>query len=93
MFVAVCKIHFQTPGCRSLKEKRRIVRSIKDRTRHRFNAAVAEVGLMDRWNECELGVACVSNSARHAESMASKVAEFIEISFPIIVLKVERERW
>ena len=93
MFVEVRKITFQTPGSRSLKEKRRTVQSIKERARRRHNIAIAEVGLLDSRDEAEIGFACVSKNARHAESIAAKALNYIETSFPIVVMRVERDRW
>ena len=70
--VGVCRIAFCLPGNDSLKGKRRVVRRIVDRTRNKFNAAVAEVGALDEHRRRVLGFAVVSNDARHANSMLDK---------------------
>lgn len=69
-------------GNRSLKEKRRVVRGMLDRTRARFNAAVAEVGDLDMHATALLGVACVSNSASHADSVLDNVIAFMASAYP-----------
>jgi uncharacterized protein YlxP (DUF503 family) len=75
--VGVCRITFGIPGNDSLKGKRRVVRRIVDRARHQFNAAVAEVGLMDEHRRAVIGFAVVSNDARHANSMLDTISAFV----------------
>jgi uncharacterized protein len=61
----------------SLKDKRRVVKSLKDRLRHRFNVSVAEVGSLDRWQQAELGVAMVANDGQFLESALDKVVAYV----------------
>jgi uncharacterized protein YlxP (DUF503 family) len=68
---------FSLPGNDSLKGKRRVVRRIVDRTRNQFNAAVAEIGLLDRHKQAQIGFAVISNDARHANSMLDKIGAFV----------------
>jgi uncharacterized protein len=93
MHIGVCIIRFQASESASLKDKRRVVRSIKDRARQRFNIAIAEVDYLDDRRVAELGITCVSNESGHADSMLTKVVDYIESSFPIVVTNVERELW
>ncbi len=93
MHIGVCTIRLQVFESASLKDKRKVVRSIKDRTRGRYNVAIAEVNYLDDRRTAELGITCVSNESGHADSMLTKVADYIEGSFPIVVLNVERELW
>ena len=76
MVVGVCRIIFGLPGNDSLKGKRRVVRRVVDRTRHEFNAAVAEVGYLDEHRRAEIGFAVVSNDGGHANSMIDKISAF-----------------
>lgn len=91
MRVAVCTILFEVAGSASLKEKRQVVRSIKDRVRSRYNVSIAEVGELDSRTRCEIGIACVSNDSRLLDSAMTKVCAYIEDSFPIVVYDVTRE--
>jgi uncharacterized protein YlxP (DUF503 family) len=75
--VGVCRITFSIPGNDSLKGKRRVVRRIVDRARNHFNAAVAEVGALDQHRQALIGIAVVSNDARHANSMIDKIGSFV----------------
>ena len=77
MVVGVCRIAFSLPGNESLKGKRSVVRRIADRTRHRFNAAVAEVDALDSHRRAVLGFAVVSNDGAHANSMLDHISAFM----------------
>ena len=64
----------------SLKDKRRVVKSLKDRILHRFPVSIAEVGLLDSRQQSHLGVAIVSNDEQHAAAVLSKVVDFVRRS-------------
>jgi len=78
MKIGVCKVRLRLPGNRSLKGKRQVLRSIKDRLRNKFNISVAEVEDQQLWQLMTLGLACVSNDTRHLNEVMSKVVNFIE---------------
>jgi len=65
------------PQCRTLKEKRQVVKSIIDRTRNRFNVAVAEIDKHDLWQVCSLGITCVSNSEYTVREILNRVERSI----------------
>lgn len=77
MIIGVCQLTFQLYAADSLKEKRRVVRAIVERTRSRFNVAIAEVADQDVWASCVIGVTCVSTDTRHANAMLDKVTNYI----------------
>ena len=58
-------------GCQSLKDKRRILKSLKDRLHQRFNVSVAETAHHDRWQHAELACGVVATDRRQAESVLS----------------------
>jgi len=62
---------------RTLKDKRRVIKSLKDRLGHRFAVSVAEVDSLDNCQQGHLGVAVVSNDSRHAMEVLSKVVDFV----------------
>ncbi|WP_026477734.1 DUF503 domain-containing protein [Alkaliphilus transvaalensis] len=78
MLVGTCTINIFLYDVHSLKEKRHIVKSVIERIKSRFNASVAEVGQMDKWQVAEIGFACVSNSKKHVEEMINNIIQFIE---------------
>lgn len=60
-------------GCSSLKQKRAILRSLKDRLRGRHNVSVAETDHQDVWQRAELTAAVVSSDRRHAQALISRL--------------------
>lgn len=80
MFVGTLRVELLIPESYSLKDKRKVVRSVIDRTRHRFRVAAAEVGENDLHNLAVLGFAYVSNDARHAQAVLTQVLEFLRNS-------------
>lgn len=78
MVIGTLQITVQVPDSQSLKEKRMVVRSITSRVRQAFAVAVAEVGDHDSWQSAVIGVACISNNARHADEVCQKVLAYVE---------------
>jgi len=65
-------------GCQSLKDKRRIVKSLKDRLKQRYDVSAAEVAYQDQWQRATLGVAFVSSDPSHAEEVLSACDRLVE---------------
>ncbi|MDH4129628.1 MAG: DUF503 domain-containing protein [Spirochaetota bacterium] len=82
MILATAKILISTEECSSLKEKRQIVLSMKDRLRKNFNLSIAEVDFQNNCQQGVIGLACVSNDAGHANGLISKAINFLEQSYP-----------
>jgi uncharacterized protein len=78
MVIGTLQITVLVPDSQSLKDKRTVVRSITSRVRQAFAVAVAEVGDQDTWQSAVIGVACVSNNARHADEVCQKVLAYVE---------------
>jgi len=78
VIVGVCRLTLLAPESQSLKDKRMVLRSIKDRTRLKFNVAIAEVGSQDDWQEAVLGFAVVANDKRFVQEMVAKIVNFID---------------
>lgn len=74
MAIGTLRIRLVIRGAHSLKDKRRVVKSIKDRVRHKFNASIAEVGSLDLHQVAELGVAVVANDRAYINSVLSQIA-------------------
>ncbi len=71
MVVAVVTWDLHLSDCQSLKDKRRIMKSLKDRLHNRFNVSVAETDYQDLWQRAELSCCVVATDKRHAESVLS----------------------
>jgi uncharacterized protein YlxP (DUF503 family) len=75
--VATLEVTLLIRESHSLKSRRRVLRSLKDRIRSRFNVSVADVGDQNLWQRAELAVAVVSNDGRFANEMLSKVLNLV----------------
>jgi hypothetical protein len=77
MTVGVLTLELGIFDARSLKDKRRALRSVKDRLRNGFSVSVAEVDELDSWQRAVLGVAMVGNEARFVNSCLDKIVDWI----------------
>src|SRR5438105_14938484 len=77
MFVGIVRIELHLPGSGSLKDKRSVVRGLKDRIRERVQAAVAEVDHQDLWQRAALGVAVVSGESRQVDERLQSVRQLV----------------
>jgi uncharacterized protein YlxP (DUF503 family) len=68
-----------------------VVRSLKDRIRHRFNASVAETGDQDVWTRSRITVAVVAGDRAMADSVLDKIDRFLVEDGRAVVEGVERE--
>jgi len=82
MNVGICRIKLHIAESRSLKDKRRIVKSVVSRLRNQYNISVAEVDDQDLWQLVTLGITCVSNHRQHVDETLSKVMSFISSNYP-----------
>ena len=91
MVVGTLKIELHLQDNRSLKGKRKIVRSMVDKVKHKFNVAIGEVGSNDKWQKIELGVSAVGNDRRHIDASLNNVLAFLDSLYlaEIIDSKIE----
>lgn len=75
MIIAVLQFELLIPDPESIKDKRRVVRSVKDRLHRDFQCAVAEVGALDNLGVARMGLAIVSNDGRHAGQVLDRITE------------------
>ena len=73
-----CNIELNIGESSSLKDKRRVLKSLKDRLKNNFNLSLAEVGGMEEWHRAELAMVTVSNDIKHANSVISMAVNFVE---------------
>ncbi len=78
MFIGICTIRLRLRDNHSLKGKRRVVKTITERVKNKFNVSIAEVDHQDLWQRAELGVAIVSNDKGHAQRTLTAVVNFID---------------
>ncbi len=78
MIVAAARITLIIPENDSLKGKRKVVRSLIEKVRHKFEAAVAEVGDNDLWQKAQIGLALVGNDSQLLSTRLSQIMKYME---------------
>lgn len=91
MHVGTLRIEVLLAEGSSLKEKRRVVKSVIETTRRKFNVSISEVDDLDKWRRATLGVAVVSNDVRHVNRVLDSVLDHLEANPEIDVGGVELE--
>ena len=91
MHVGVLTLELFIPHANSLKEKRRVVRRVKDRLKSRLNVAVAEVGNLDLWQRATLAVVAVNKDRPPAEALLQAALRQTEADHEAQVGEVEIE--
>jgi len=77
MVVAVRSWELHLAGCQSLKDKRRVLKSLKDRLHRQFNVSAAEVDHQDSWQRAALACSVVTTDRRHAEEVLASCDRLI----------------
>ncbi len=91
MAIGYLEIEAHLPGVTSLKEKRVIVKSLKDRLRSRYNIAIAEIDEMDKWQKAFIGIVSIGNDKRKLNSSLDHILNSIEESRGIEIVKYNYE--
>ncbi|MGC1661587.1 MAG: DUF503 domain-containing protein, partial [Candidatus Acidiferrales bacterium] len=72
--IGLLTLEIHIPDARSLKDKRQVLRSLKDRLRARFNVAVSELEHQDLWQRSRVGVVTISGDPKHLEDSIAEIA-------------------
>lgn len=75
MFVGVARVVLQIPGARSLKDRRQVVKSFKERARARLPVSISEVGELDRHQVATLGASVVARDSAYCTTIISQLVE------------------
>ncbi len=92
MIVGVLELKISIFDAMTLKDKRRVVKSLKDRIHNTFNASVAEVEGQDLIRTAVLGVAVVANDGRFVESVLSKIVDLVRRTPPVSLIDYQIEK-
>lgn len=87
--VGLCTIELFLSDSQSLKDKRQILSSLKDRLRQKFNLSVAEIDAQDLWQKGVLALACVANDGRYVNQVLDQAQNMIK-SNPIVEIVQSR---
>ena len=75
MKIGILQFEMEVPESRSLKDKRRVVKSIKDRLHREHMVSVAEVGSLEIWNLATMGLACVSADGAYLRGVLAAIVD------------------
>lgn len=89
MIVGVLVVDLYIAESNSLKEKRSVLKRLKNRIRNKFNVSVAELGDHDIWRRAKIGIAHLSTNGKFSGQELQKVAKFLESDFQVEVLDYE----
>lgn len=78
MVIGICRIDLILHGNNSLKGKRQVVKSLKDKVSGKFNVSIAEVDELDKWGRAIIGISVVGNDRTYVNSVLDNVVNFIE---------------
>lgn len=91
MIVGVMKVDVAVLDSQSLKDKRRVIQSVKQKLRDRFNVSVAEIEYGDLLQRCRLGIAIVGDETRGLHAQLDKMIELMRHTMGLTLLDYERE--
>jgi uncharacterized protein YlxP (DUF503 family) len=91
MVVAILRVSISIPHADSLKDKRRVLKSIKDKVRNGFNVSVAEIGDQDIWRNAQLGIAVISEDSSYANGVLSRIQDLLRGRSDAILTDCEME--
>ncbi|UCH10564.1 MAG: DUF503 domain-containing protein [Fidelibacterota bacterium] len=91
MHIALLRVVISIPDAQSLKDKRRVIKSLKDRTVNHMNVSVAEVGQQEVWNRAELAFVTVAAEKKVVEQRLSAIAERLEQNSGWMLLELKTE--
>lgn len=91
MVVGILRVELRVHDNRSLKGKRKIVRSMVDKVKNKFNASIAEIGSNDKWQKIELGVSTIGNDRRHIDASLNNILAYMESLYLAEIVDAEIE--
>jgi hypothetical protein len=89
MVVGYLTVDIMLANTHSLKEKRMVIKSIKDKARSKFNISIAQLDNHDRWQHAILGIAAVGNNKNYVNKILDCMLEWMEGIKSIYIFKQE----
>jgi uncharacterized protein YlxP (DUF503 family) len=91
VIVGLMVIEFISNSSHSLKDKRHVISSIKERLRNKFNISIIESDFQDLWQKVQLSIALVSNSKVMAEKIFDRIEDFIFDNYSLQLINVNKD--
>ncbi|MBE0433191.1 DUF503 domain-containing protein [candidate division WOR-3 bacterium] len=89
LFIGSCDLDLHVENCQSLKDKRRVISSLKEKLKNRFNVAVCEFGDLSLWQRAQLGVVTCGNTRQHVDSSLKAAVDYIQDFHAVSLLKYD----
>jgi uncharacterized protein YlxP (DUF503 family) len=77
-FVGQCDLDLHVENCQSLKEKRRIIKSLKEKLKNRYNISICEFGDLSLWQRVQLGIVICSNDKSLIDSTMKTIINHVD---------------
>lgn len=91
MIIGVLTLELHLGEANSLKDKRRILKSLIDRIKNRYNVSVAEVGEQDLWQRSTVGISMISCEQAHVHKVLASVIKFVEAQDTVLITNFQTE--
>ena len=92
MIVKTLVIELYITKSNSLKDKRRILKSLISRTRQKFNVSISELEDMDQHKHSTIGIVTITNSNTYADTVLDKCLDLIQLEYNVDIIDIKRER-
>ena len=93
MVVGLLQVEVHLPNAQSLKDKRSVIKSLKDQLRGRFNVAVAEVDSNEKWQRATVGISTLAEHRAYVEKLLTEVTEWLRATRLVELIRIEQELW
>lgn len=91
VIVGLLQLEVHLPKAQSLKDKRSVIKSLKDQLRGRFNVAVAEVEPSEKWQRATVGISTVGEDRAYVQGLLTQVTEWVRGTRMVELIRVEQE--
>ena len=91
MVVGVLEVELHVPTAQSLKDRRSVLKSLKDQLRAHFNVAVAELDPGEKWQRATVGVSTLADDRTHVQGVLRQVTEWLRDTRLVNLIRVEED--
>ena len=93
MVVGLLQLEVHLPRAQSLKDKRSVLKSLRDQLRGKFNVAVAELDANEKWQRATVGISTLGEDRAYVEGLLRQVTEWMRMTHLVELIRVEEEYW
>ena len=93
MVVGLLQVEVHVPDAQSLKDKRAVLKRLKDQLRGRFNVAVAELDSNETWQRATVGISTLGEHRASVEGVLARVTEWLRATRVVELIRIDQELW